>query len=268
MSDLPKRLVVAAWGIPLLLLALYFGGIFLAGLICLLLLLLSQEWKSLGLCVGAKVSLTSLWIGAAAILTLQFFFTIGFSLPVAILALIVLLAGEIFRDSASPLRNLGHLTLWLLYIVIPISLWWTIRGSYGAAEDTGKEWLMALFLSVWVTDTAAYAVGKIAGRHPLCVKASPNKTWEGAAAGFVLAPLTPAILKVSHLADFAWLDVAMFAVIVGVFGQGGDLLESLMKREAGLKDTSRFLPGHGGLLDRFDNLLLATPALYVHLLIR
>ncbi|MFH1011454.1 MAG: phosphatidate cytidylyltransferase [bacterium] len=268
MSDLPRRLAVALWGIPLLLLALYFGGIFLAGLISLLLLLLSREWKSLGQYAGADVSLASLWTGAAAILFLQFSSADKLSLSLVILALLVLFAAEIFRASASPLRSLGHLALWLLYVVAPISLWWAIRDWGSVANSTGREWLIALFLSVWVADTAAYAFGKIAGRHPLCVKASPNKTWEGAAAGLLLAPLAPAILKGCHLSDFAWLDVAMFAVIVGVFGQAGDLLESLMKREAGLKDTSHFLPGHGGLLDRFDSLLLATPALYLYLLIR
>jgi phosphatidate cytidylyltransferase len=98
--------------------------------------------------------------------------------------------------------------------------------------------------------------------------ASPNKSWEGAIAGVFAALLVPVVLRLLGLFDFTGWDVVAFAIAVGVFGQAGDLLESLMKREAGVKDSSQFLPGHGGLLDRFDSLFLATPALYLYLFIR
>jgi phosphatidate cytidylyltransferase len=268
MSNLSRRISVALWGVPLLLAVSYLGGIFLASLTCLLLFLLALEWKSLGRHVQVDVALGSLWLGAAVILLVQFSSKSTLSVSVGALLLLVILVSEIFRGSALPLRNLGHLALWLLYVAIPISLWWAIRDPNGVANGEGKAWLIALFLSVWIADTAAYAFGRIAGKHPLCVKASPNKTWEGAVAGFIFAPLAPMILKLCWVSDFTWLDVILFAATVGIFGQAGDLLESLMKREAGLKDTSQLLPGHGGLLDRFDSLLLATPALYVYLLVR
>jgi len=268
MSDLPKRLGVALWGIPLLLLSLYFGGLFLAILISLLLFLLAREWQSLGQCVGIEIPLAFLWLSAAAVLSVQFSTGDRIAVPVAILILLVLFAIEIVRPSRAPLKNLGHLALWLLYIVFPISLWWTIRLVGGIAEAQGRQWLIALFVCVWATDTAAYAAGRAAGKHRLMPAASPNKSWEGAIAGVVGAVLVPVIMRSLGLFDFTGWDVIAFAVAVGIFGQAGDLLESLMKREAGIKDSSRFLPGHGGLLDRFDSLFLATPALYVYLLIR
>lgn len=268
MSDLSKRLLVASWGIPLLLLSLHFGGLLLGALISILLLLLAREWKHLGECVEARVLPAFLWLSAAAVLFFQFSGAARLSGPVAILVLLVLFAVQIFSGSRSPLRNLGHLTLWLFYIVIPISLWWTIRHPGGIAGTSGGRWLIVLFLSVWATDTVAYAVGSAFGKHKLLPSASPDKSWEGAAAGFVAAPLVALFLKSLGFFDFSPWDIAAFAIVVGLFGQVGDLLESLMKREAGLKDTSKFLPGHGGLLDRFDSLFLATPALYLYLLVR
>jgi phosphatidate cytidylyltransferase len=268
MSDLPKRLGVALWGIPLLLLALYFGGLFLAVLISLLLFLLAREWQYLGRSVGTEIPLAFLWLSAAAVLSVQFSTGNRIAVSAAILLLLVLIVAQIVRSSRAPLRDLGHLALWLFYIVFPISLWWTIRLVEGVAETHGRLWLIALFVCVWVTDTAAYAAGRAVGKHRLMPAASPNKSWEGAIAGVFAALLVPVVLRLLGLFDFTGWDVVAFAIAVGVFGQAGDLLESLMKREAGVKDSSQFLPGHGGLLDRFDSLFLATPALYLYLFIR
>ncbi len=268
MSDLAKRLGVALWGIPLLLFALYFGELFLAILISLLLFLLAREWQYLGRCVGADIPLAFLWVSAVAILLIQFSAGNRIFLSVGILILLVLLATQIVRISRAPLRDLGHLALWLFYVVVPISLWWTIRLVGGIAEAQGRQWLIALFVCVWVTDTAAYAAGRAVGKRRLMPAASPNKSWEGAIAGVVGAVLVPVIMRPLGFFAFTGWDVMAFAIAVGILGQAGDLVESLMKREAGIKDSSRFLPGHGGLLDRFDSLFLATPALYAYLLIR
>jgi phosphatidate cytidylyltransferase len=269
MGDLPKRLLVALWGIPLLLLSLYLGGLLLGALISLLLLLSAGEWRRLGDCVGAKISFSSLWLSAAAILFYQFSGGTTLAACLAVAVLLALFAVQIVCVPRSPLRNLGHLSLWLVYVVIPISLWWTIWYYDGLLDVAAGRWfLLVLFVCVWITDTLAYAVGSAIGKHKLLPEASPNKSWEGAVAGFVAAPLVVLLFKAIGFFDFTVWDVAAFALIVGIIGQAGDLLESLMKREAGIKDTSEFLPGHGGLLDRFDSLFLATPARYLYLLIR
>ena len=268
MSDLAKRLGVAVWGIPLLLVSLYVGGLLLGILISLLLFLFAREWKYLGQQIGADSPLIFLWLAAASILFFQFSQHSKFSIGLVFLALLAVFAGEIFRVSRLPLKNLGHLTLWLIYVVIPVSLLWTIRQPGGIAGEMGDRWLLALFISVWAADTAAYGIGRLFGKHKLMPKASPNKSWEGAIAGFIAAPIAALIMKGIGFVHFSLWDILAFAVIVGVIGQVGDLLESLMKREAETKDTSQFLPGHGGLLDRFDSLLLATPALTLYLFLR
>lgn len=268
MGDLPKRLGVALWGIPLLLLSVHFGGLLLEILISLFLLFIAREWKRIGECVEAHVSLILLWLGAAAVLVFQFSSGSRFSFGFAVFLFLTIFTIEVFRASSSPLKNLGHLVLWVFYIVIPISLWWTIRQPGGVAGEMGGRWLIVFLISVWTADTAAYAIGKSFGKHKLMPKASPNKSWEGAIAGFVAVPLIVLIAKWCGYLDFSFLDIVAFTIAVGLFGQMGDLLESRMKREAGLKDTSQFLPGHGGLLDRVDSLLLATPMLYLYLLIR
>ncbi|MBU1707723.1 phosphatidate cytidylyltransferase [bacterium] len=268
MSDLAKRLGVAVWGIPLLLISLYIGGLLLGILISLLLFLLAREWKYLGKQSGADSPLIYLWLLAASILFFQFSNHSKLSIGLAILAALVVFVSEIFRASRLPLKSLGHVTLWLIYVVIPVSLLWTIRQPGGIASDIGDRWLLALFVSVWVADTAAYGIGKRFGKHKLMPKASPNKSWEGAIAGLISAPIVALIMKGIGFVHFSIWDILAFTVIVGFIGQVGDLLESLMKREAELKDTSQFLPGHGGLLDRFDSLLLAIPALTLYLLLR
>ena len=268
MSDLAKRLGVAVWGIPLLLISLYIGGLLLGVLISFLLFSLVFEWRHLGKQIGADSPLILFWLLAASILFFQFSHYSKLSIGVAMLAMLVVFVSEIFRASRLPLKSLGHLTLWLIYIVIPISLLWTIREPGGIAGDKGERWLIALFIFVWIADTAAYGIGRKFGKHKLMPKASPNKSWEGAIAGFISVPIVALLLNVTGFIHLSLYDILALTIIVGFIGQVGDLLESLMKREAQLKDTSRFLPGHGGLLDRFDSLLLATPALTLYLFLR
>jgi phosphatidate cytidylyltransferase len=127
--------------------------------------------------------------------------------------------------------------------------------------------LAALFVATWICDTAAYFFGKRFGRHKLDVAASPNKTVEGFVAGLVLAAVVLPALAAFKLVHPSTLDYAMLPLIVGLAGQVGDLLESLMKREAQIKDTSAILPGHGGVLDRFDSLFLSSPLLFAYLVL-
>ena len=121
---------------------------------------------------------------------------------------------------------------------------------------------------VWCCDTAAYGVGKAFGRRRLMPEVSPRKTAEGAWAGLAAA-IGAAFLARATFATFLtpW-DAAILGVLVGVFGQLGDLVESLLKRDSEAKDTSQLIPGHGGVLDRFDSLFFAAPVAYYYLLYR
>jgi len=122
------------------------------------------------------------------------------------------------------------------------------------------------FMLVWSCDTAAYAVGRAFGRTKLMPSVSPGKSLEGAIAG-LLASIGGALLARLWFAHYLTaLDAVVLGALVGVFGQLGDLVESLLKRDAELKDTSTLIPGHGGVLDRFDSLLFAAPIVYYYLL--
>jgi phosphatidate cytidylyltransferase len=114
-------------------------------------------------------------------------------------------------------------------------------------------------------DSAAYFGGRAMGRHKLFERVSPKKTWEGAVWGLIGALGTAVVAKYTILPYLTLAESLVMGGIIGIFGQLGDLIESLLKRDAGVKDSSNLLPGHGGILDRFDSLLLVSPLLYIYL---
>ena len=120
---------------------------------------------------------------------------------------------------------------------------------------------------MWASDTGAYCVGSLIGKHPLFKRISPNKSWEGSVGGAVLAIGISMIFAHHDTSLYSTLQWAGMALVVVVFGTWGDLVESLMKRQLGIKDSGNILPGHGGMLDRFDSSLIAIPAVALYLAI-
>jgi phosphatidate cytidylyltransferase len=127
----------------------------------------------------------------------------------------------------------------------------------------GEGFLFMTFVAVWCMDTAAYAVGRSLGRRPLAPQLSPKKTWEGAIGGFAAAVGVCALFSRGVLKDALPMPWALAAgVVIGTSGQLSDLAESMVKRDAGVKDSGALLPGHGGVFDRFDSFILCAPAVY------
>ena len=122
---------------------------------------------------------------------------------------------------------------------------------------------MMILIMIWICDTFAYMFGILFGKHKLYEQVSPNKTIEGAVAGLVGSVLTVIIVKALGIIPMDWLSAIILGLTVGTFGQMGDLVESWFKRDAGVKDSSAILPGHGGMLDRFDSLLFLSPSLMI-----
>jgi phosphatidate cytidylyltransferase len=120
---------------------------------------------------------------------------------------------------------------------------------------------------LWASDTGAYCVGSLIGKHPLFKRISPNKSWEDSVGGAVLAIGISMIFAHYDTSLYSTLQWAGMALVVVVFGTWGDLVESLMKRQLGIKDSGNILPGHGGMLDRFDSSLIAIPAVALYLAI-
>ncbi|MBG8554448.1 phosphatidate cytidylyltransferase [Hymenobacter guriensis] len=183
------------------------------------------------------------------------------SLPLLLLPTILILR-EMYawprkNQPFSPFANVGVALLGLLYVSLPMSLL-----SVLAFDAHGYDYrrIFALLLLVWSSDIGAYAAGKNFGKHKLAPKISPGKTWEGAIGGFLLTLGTGWALGYL-LPELPLAYRLVVAGVVAVFGPLGDLAESMLKRSVGVKDSGRILPGHGGLLDRFDAFLFILPVL-------
>ncbi len=169
---------------------------------------------------------------------------------------------EVFRKSTTTLGNAAVASLMLLYIALPLSLLMLIGGGTGEWEPTRV--LMVVF-TVWVNDIFAYLVGCSIGKHKMCPTISPKKSWEGLFGGLLFAVGFAMVFGYFMEGNILlWGGLGLAIALAGVVG---DLLESKIKRECGVKDSGTLIPGHGGVLDRFDALLLAAPVAYVYMLI-
>ena len=175
----------------------------------------------------------------------------------------------VLLDKNLSVKAIGYSLLGLLYISVSWGLMISIRnlgivaqGSF-VLNDTGWIIPVVLIASIWINDTMAYIVGSFIGKT-LFSKISPKKTWEGTGGGAVLcvAVVSLAGYYLFHLKDIQTLIV--ISVIAAIVGTTGDLLESKLKRMAGVKDSGQIMPGHGGFLDRFDSLILATPFVWLY----
>jgi phosphatidate cytidylyltransferase len=195
---------------------------------------------------------------------------------IAIIFLLVLPIGEILLSKEFTLKNMGYSALGLIYITLSFGLLVHLCLNYDSIQftptktGTGPGWLIPLLLLcfIWINDTMAYIVGSLIGRTPFAPSISPKKTIEGTVGGMILAIAAAGVY--GHFWGAQWLALQHWLALAGiaaVFGTLGDLLESKLKRMAGVKDSGKIMPGHGGFMDRFDSLLLAAPFawLYVHL---
>ena len=183
--------------------------------------------------------------------------------------LLYLLISELYRRSEDPIRNWSLAFASQLFIALPFSLIPLISLHNDVIEGSLQyDWIytLAIFVFLWTNDTGAYLVGTLFGRYipyKLFPRISPHKSWIGSIGGGLVSLIAAAVLWhfVHGLTLVQWM---VLATIVCLFGTWGDLVESLIKRQLGIKDSGKILPGHGGLLDRFDSALLAIPASYVY----
>lgn len=166
------------------------------------------------------------------------------------------------------LKNIGHSAFGLLYISLSWGLMIDLRSSEQVTHfifDVDLGWIfpVVLIASIWINDTMAYIVGSFIGKTPFS-KISPKKTWEGTVGGAILAIVVVTLVWIAIFPGSEWYHVSVIAAIAAVFGTAGDLLESKLKRLANIKDSGSIMPGHGGFLDRFDSLLLATPFVWLY----
>lgn len=189
-----------------------------------------------------------------------------------LLTLIYLLVAELYLKQEDPVNDWAYTMMSQLYIALPFSLL-NVLAFQSDAEGVHYVWSVPLsvFVFLWINDTGAYICGSLLGRHKLFPRISPGKSWEGSIGGGILVILVAVLVwylleqygeNALGLSAIEWAGLGLTVVI---FGTWGDLVESLFKRTLGIKDSGHILPGHGGMLDRFDSTLMAVPAAVVYL---
>lgn len=186
-----------------------------------------------------------------------------------VFTLIVIMVRGLFIKKPSPIGGWVHTLFPVIYIALPFALTSMLAFNTRGPESGYSPIIpLTLFIFLWCNDVGAYCTGCTIGKHKLFERISPKKTWEGSIGGAILTVIAAFLLHrfkpdwYSFEPVWVWIGMALVVVMSGTLG---DLVESLMKREMGIKDSGRILPGHGGMLDRFDSALLAIPATVVYL---
>lgn len=178
------------------------------------------------------------------------------------LYVVVIIVAELFRKKSNPLHNWAYFLMGQIYVALPFSLLNLIL----FINDWQPIILLAVFVTIWVNDTGAYLFGISFGKHRMFERVSPKKSWEGFVGGAFTALISGFIFS-RFIQDLSLLEWFIFSEIIVIAGTLGDLIESLMKRTVNIKDSGNVIPGHGGLLDRFDSMLLAAPVTFIYLIL-
>ncbi|HTY94916.1 MAG TPA: phosphatidate cytidylyltransferase [Steroidobacteraceae bacterium] len=258
-----KRWVTGLTALPVLIACVLAGGWALAGLAAAAAVACLWEYFRMGAPARSAAADPIQGAGFACALGLVLLAQAGRSdlMPLLLAADVVIcgaLALREFAQDRSVLERTARQLLGVAYIPLLLSLVVMLRATAG-----GAAWIFLLCAVVFAGDTVALYAGTLWGRHKLCPAISPGKTVEGALGGLAANLIAGAAGKALFFPDVDWSTAIVFALGVGLAGQAGDLFESALKRAAGIKDSSRLLPGHGGVLDRIDALLFALPVAYV-----
>lgn len=267
MSDNLRRVVTALLAAPVVLVLAYLGGWPFAGLVALIGVLGQRELYLMAHEVGAHpYRVGGYLVGLSVVATFVHppFWPVGASLLLVfvVAAPLVLPHGQFLVSFTVTLAGAVYPTALLGSLVLLREARSTVLTDAGAFQL-----VLFVLLVVWATDVAAYYVGRTWGQRPLAPTISPNKTWEGTLGGFGMALAVGLLLKIGFVDALPWPHVAALVGIGGGVSQIGDLLESALKRSVEVDDSGQLLPGHGGMLDRFDAMAVAAPlsVLYLHL---
>ncbi len=261
---LKKRVITALWGIPLLIVAVWFEQ--------------PLPWFTLFIAIWGVMAVSEFYrlVSAAKVSPLTYFglvwtllfilsphFDYGFLVPLLLTSTVAL--PLIWLLLRRPKENALATWIWtiagILYMGWLVSYLVTLRGL-----DDGRNWLFLALFVTFASDTAAFFIGTALGRHKLAPHISPGKTWEGAIGGILGAIGTSLFftLPTALILPISWGQAVLLGLLVSVFGQLGDLTESLFKRNMGVKDSGSLMSGHGGLLDRIDSVVFAGVVVYYY----
>lgn len=261
-----QRTLVAAIITPLALAAIYFGGYVYQALIILLLAVAAWEYSRLLKKINLSTPLLLVLGGVVILGAARALFSFNFL--AALLTTLVMLAAayhiyEFERQDSHPAADFGATLSILIYVGFLGPYLISLRGL-----ENGRWWTFIVLPTVWIADSAAYLVGSAWGKHKLAPKTSPHKTWEGYIAGVLAGVISSPLLILLYNQAFkagitiSFLEGALLGLVIAAFIPLGDLTESMIKRQAGEKDSGTLLPGHGGIFDRLDSLFWAAPIGY------
>jgi phosphatidate cytidylyltransferase len=233
----------------------------------------AKPYKIVGLFLGILLYLYAIIANsnASLFLPIESIFSI---LVVFIFSIFIL---TLFDKNPNPFVNLAYTFTGVLYTVVPFMLLLNITCMdraftfnnasnywYNNYAPYNFHYVLGIILLIWASDVGAYLVGSLIGKHKLFERISPGKTWEGTIGAFILN-IGCAFIIANWFPELALKHWIVISILVSVFGTLGDLVESMFKRQAGIKDSGKIMPGHGGILDRFDSLLFVSPFVYAYL---
>lgn len=267
MSIKSNRSIVTTLGIPGILLLVWLGGIPFGTFIVIVMSLAIIEYYMIA---KIKGYFPVFWIGLLSVLIISYFYyflpKVDLYLVFSIIVFVIMLNlfYEMFRNKPNPTENFNITLSGVLYIPLLLGTLIGIR-KFDSANAT--NFTFATFISIWITDSAAFVGGKYFGRKKIYPRVSPNKTIVGSVAGLIFSFITFIVMNNIGFIGFELevIQIILLSLIVGIFGQAGDFAESLFKRDAKVKDSGSLLLGHGGVLDRFDSLIIASPLVYIFL---
>lgn len=251
-----KRILSALVGAPILLLITWLGGFYLSSLVVLLALLGLKEILEIGKKAGSVND--SKFIGVLSVMWLAVFWVgkTEWLLPLGVIIFILVFGRYALTYPDMPYTEASFAFLSLLYPVAFFTYLYYLREL-----PQGLNWCFYVFLLVWITDSGAFFIGNSLGKRKLAPKVSPNKSVEGAIGGLLAASIFGLVFWLITK-DGPLLAILALSLVTSAVSQIGDLFESALKRSAGVKDSGNLIPGHGGILDRFDSFLFALPVVY------
>ncbi len=251
-----NRLIVSMIFAPVTLLMFYLGGVYMFSFLGILVILMLHELRVNYRKKGIHIPVTMLFFGIMVYIA----GALGedyLVMSVLFVGILVMSGNYLFRNKPeASIQKLSIAMLSIIYTAYFLALLFRLR-----VLPQGRSLVTALLLVIWVTDTSAYITGMLIGKRKGIIKISPHKSLEGFLGGFIFSLIGSytLVLFLKLNVNYIW----MLSISGGIVGQYGDLFESMIKRDLQIKDSSRILQEHGGILDRFDSLLFATPALYI-----
>jgi len=281
MKNMIIRIVTAVVGIPLMLGSMYVGGWVFNVLMTFIGAVGLYEFYKLAAAKGAAPNYIVGLLGGIAMTVLASLFVdpsqhwsirwLLVMVPAMMLVSVLTLAIEMWRNRPQAVFNVSATLMGIVYVSLGFASLIYLRQyqldgtpATSIEPDLGFRFVMIAFVSVWMCDSLAYFVGMAVGKHKVNPRVSPKKSWEGSVAGMIGSVAVFVVGVTWYMPTVALHHAVICGVIVGLGGQLGDFSESWLKRDADVKDSSQLIPGHGGVLDRFDSILFVAPLLVMY----